>query len=322
MFLLFTHQKDYYTVDLVKQSLEQKGFECIRLNTDEFPTKIELTNGFGLNSPDTIYIGNQKIHANEVEGVWLRKFFSPRVDPAIDNQYREGCFNESLEMLKGFFYTLNQVTWIDPLVNVYYASNKMVQLQVAEQQGLLIPKTLVTNHKADLEQFYHANNRNIIVKMQTALSTSMQGGGMFLHTSKVSDEDIREADLVSLCPLMFQELVEKDYELRIIYIDGTFYTGKIDTSESKSGKVDCRLAAPEEANWQEYSLPENVCEAIDRYMKAMGLIFGAIDMIKTSDNKYIFLEVNPTGEWGMLQRDLGYPIAETIAASLINRIKK
>ena len=35
-----------------------------------------------------------------------------------------------------------------------------------------------------------------------------------------------------------------------------------------------------------------------------------------------FLEVNPQGEWGMLQRDLGLPIGEAIAIKLVNRITK
>jgi glutathione synthase/RimK-type ligase-like ATP-grasp enzyme len=322
MFLLFTHAKDYYTIDLVKSHLEKKGHEGIRLNTDDFPTEIKLTKSFGILKKDAIYYQDRVIKADEVEGVCLRKFFSPKVDPGIDKLYKEGCFHESLEVLKGFFYTLNHVTWIDPFANVYYASNKSVQLQQAKLSGLKIPKTIITNQKGDLETFYHANNGNIVVKMQTTLSTSMEGGGMFLYTSLVSPEDIEEAGLVSLCPLMFQELIAKECELRIIYIDGIFFTGMIDTSQNLQAKTDCRLIAPEDAHWQEYHLPTEICNLLTRYMKAMGLFFGAIDMIKTPDNKYIFLEVNPTGEWGMLERDLGFPIAETIATILIKKIKK
>ena len=34
-------------------------------------------------------------------------------------------------------------------------------------------------------------------------------------------------------------------------------------------------------------------------MKSLRLNFGAIDLIK-QDNKYFFIEINPTGEWGWL----------------------
>jgi glutathione synthase/RimK-type ligase-like ATP-grasp enzyme len=48
-------------------------------------------------------------------------------------------------------------------------------------------------------------------------------------------------------------------------------------------------------------------------MQALGLSFGAVDFIRTPEGEHVFLEVNPSGEWGMLQRDLGLPIAEAIA---------
>jgi glutathione synthase/RimK-type ligase-like ATP-grasp enzyme len=52
-------------------------------------------------------------------------------------------------------------------------------------------------------------------------------------------------------------------------------------------------------------------------MAKLGLIFGAIDLIRTPAGEHVFLEVNPTGEWGMLERDLGYPISEAIADALL-----
>jgi glutathione synthase/RimK-type ligase-like ATP-grasp enzyme len=48
----------------------------------------------------------------------------------------------------------------------------------------------------------------------------------------------------------------------------------------------------------------------------LGLSFGAFDLIETPSGEYIFLEINPVGEWGMLERDLDYPIADTIAKLL------
>ena len=56
-------------------------------------------------------------------------------------------------------------------------------------------------------------------------------------------------------------------------------------------------------------------------MKCFGLSFGAVDMIRQPNGTYVFLEVNPSGEWGMLEKELGYPIAATIAKSLLNRIE-
>ena len=51
-------------------------------------------------------------------------------------------------------------------------------------------------------------------------------------------------------------------------------------------------------------------------MSDLGLVFGAVDLICTPAGEHVFLEVNPSGEWGMLERDLGLPISEAIAEAL------
>ncbi|MCZ3387408.1 MAG: hypothetical protein LH630_10710 [Actinomycetia bacterium] len=43
----------------------------------------------------------------------------------------------------------------------------------------------------------------------------------------------------------------------------------------------------------------------------MSLEFGAIDLALNGDG-YSFLEINPNGEWGWLQKTVGLPIAETL----------
>ena len=55
-------------------------------------------------------------------------------------------------------------------------------------------------------------------------------------------------------------------------------------------------------------------------MEHLQLSFGAIDLIVQPDGQYVFLEVNPVGEWGMLEKDLDLPISRAIARGLIQRI--
>ena len=53
-------------------------------------------------------------------------------------------------------------------------------------------------------------------------------------------------------------------------------------------------------------------------MRDLGLVFGAVDLICTPAGEHVFLEVNPGGEWGMLERDLGLPISEASASALLD----
>jgi len=40
-------------------------------------------------------------------------------------------------------------------------------------------------------------------------------------------------------------------------------------------------------------------------------------VIVTPEGEHVFLEVNPLGQWGMLERDLGLPISQAIAEALL-----
>ena len=53
-------------------------------------------------------------------------------------------------------------------------------------------------------------------------------------------------------------------------------------------------------------------------MEELGLRFGAVDLIRRPDGGHVFLEINPTGEWGMLEKDLGLPISEALAEELLD----
>jgi hypothetical protein len=118
--------------------------------------------------------------------------------------------------------------------------------------------------------------------------------------------------------MVFQELIPKARELRVAWVAGEAFAGALDASGTSRGQTDWRRAAPEECRWQRGELPAEVSNGLRLLMSELGLAFGAIDLICTPAGEHVFLEVNPAGEWGMLERDLGLPIAEAIAGTLLS----
>jgi glutathione synthase/RimK-type ligase-like ATP-grasp enzyme len=51
-------------------------------------------------------------------------------------------------------------------------------------------------------------------------------------------------------------------------------------------------------------------------MRSLRLTFGAIDLVQTPSGEYVFLEVNPSGQWLWLDDMLTLGISDTIAAWL------
>lgn len=319
MILFLTHSADFYVPELLAERFNQKGFECLRLNTDEFPSRYQLTYQKNSTLQTTLSINNKTICLDRVQGVILRKYWGPKINDGVSSEYRVACKNESQACLEGILNTLSQsVPFIDPLELIKNASNKITQLQTASNLGIDIPSTIVTNNPTDLYTFYHSHKGRIVTKMMTALSSSMTGSSFFVSTSKVLPEHLENASLLEYCPMIFQEEIEKSYELRVIYVGGKFYIGKIQANTPYA--TDSRLLHKEQFKWASYQLPRRIEEQLKSLMQHLNLQFGAIDIIKGVNERYLFLEVNPTGEWGMLERDLNLPISEAIANLMISKI--
>lgn len=326
MILCISHSNDEYTIDHVMAYFAQHHVKALRINTDQLLKDLSITKTLDVGGWDIAV--QSKAYAfsiSEVSGVWFRKIWQPEILNEMDEDYRSNVAAELNSTLLGLFQLLEKQV---PCINVLshgkkVEGNKFFQLCQAREVGMLTPDTLITSDFKKVGEFYKKHNQSIIAKLHNALSFSMDAGKRFFPTTVISDQNIGMLEeSIAYCPMIFQNKIPKAYELRIIYVDGQCFTGKIDASESLVGQDDWRYAQGDAVFWSSYELPTAEVEKIDQLMKRFSLVFGAIDMICQPNGDYVFLEVNPSGEWGMLQRDLGYPIAETIAKSLLKRIEK
>jgi len=318
MVLCVTHSADFYTIDIVQQHLQKRGFASFRFNTDEFAAKYRF--GFTLQEYELV-AGKLSIRASQVQAVWHRKLWDIQLPDALDPAYRNAVTREYLTGRDLFFQSLQHLPWMNDLPAAHAVNNnKLQQLKVASAVGLTVPRTLFTNDPAAAIAFFNDCNGDIVVKLHNALSRSMRGDTPFFPTTRLMAGDEQHFDQLVYCPMILQEYIHKQYEIRIVYADGVFFTGKISTAGTEP--ADWRTMNSASAAWQPYELPLYIQEKLDALMRHLNLQFGAIDMIRQRPGgDYVFLEVNPQGEWGMLQKELGYPIGETIAEKLISRIK-
>lgn len=320
-----THSADFYNIDIVRSEIRKHGYQSLRLNCDQFPFEIKLTHRLNrLIFDQQICIGNTTLSTEDIAAVWLRKNALPHIPLSSDNeqkfQYYNQCVQESDTAKNLILNSLETVPWIDPIYSIQKAENKGLQLQLALQAGLMIPDTLVTNSPEQVLDFYHAHNKNIVTKMLTPLSVSMGRPHNFVYTSRVQKKHLENLDGLQYSPMVFQNEVAKSFELRVAYVDGRCFTGKIDVTQCDvKTQVDWRQAQENDCQWQNFEIDNTISQSIDTLMRMLGLSFGAIDFIVTPDNEYYFLEVNPCGEWGMLQKYLDLPIGEHIARALIRK---
>ncbi|MDQ0593254.1 MvdC family ATP-grasp ribosomal peptide maturase [Chryseobacterium ginsenosidimutans] len=315
MILCITHSQDFYNIDIFFEYLKTKNIPYFRLNSDRLNhlQKISINEDF---FELTDEFGNT-VNSKEIKAVWHRKAWGITIPEELDEDYRRIFLKEYASLRYNLFTVLQDVPWINPLENENKIDgNKMFQLKIAQKNNLTIPKTIFSNDSDKITAFFHEScNGKMIAKLHGAISKSMSGEN-FLSTNIIDEDSLENISDIEYCPMIFQPYIDKEYELRIVYLDGEFFTGKINNSEN----VDWRVVQGDYF-WSEYNLPQNTKENLTSMMKEMGLYIGAIDMIKSKDGNYYFLEVNPQGEWGMLQKELNFPIAETIVDNLIKRMK-
>ena len=320
--LLITHSGDFFTIDRVTEALSKKGANPFRLDTDQFPLNVPLTIQF--DSSEGHYgleYQGQTIISEQVKAVWMRRIWEPKFDQDLDPQYRQACIQQSQVTLNGFWDSLAQAHWIDDLGRVKAAENKQKQLRVATEIGFTIPRTLITNKAEAARDFFQQVDGKMISKLLTGLSRTMEYTSFFMYTNTVSAEDLEDAESLRYCPMVFQEKIPKDKELRVIYVNGNVFVGALNAANYNDSTIDWRRPGVQVGAWEHHQLPEDLINKIKTLMGKFGLFYGAFDFILTPSGDYVFLEVNPGGEWGMIEKELDLPIADAIADALLKGVR-
>lgn len=287
MILCITHSRDFYNIDLFFEYLTSKNIPYFRLNSDKLnhAQKISISQ----NSFELIDEFGNTLKSEDVKSVWHRKSWRIETPEELDEEYKKIFIKEYSTLRYNLFTALEHLPWINPFeIENKIDGNKILQLKIAEKKGLIVPKTLFSNDAEAITTFFYTyGSGKMVAKLHGVISKSM-GGENLLSTQIIDEDSLENIADIQYCPMIFQPYIEKEYELRIIYLDGEFFTGKINNSENTDWRI-----AKGNYFWSEYDLPENIKSGLTGMMKEMGLYMGAIDMIRGKDGRYYFLEVNP-----------------------------
>lgn len=318
--LLLTHTRDHYTIDRVAEEVAARGVEPVRVDVDTYPATVGLD---AFIDPDgvrpALTLGDRIIEPEAVVGVWRRKLWPAPPPEGMDPQMAAACAREAISArdlwLAGF--EARGVPMINDPSGEYAAENKGRQLAAARACGLAVPPTLVTNRPAAARAFWRRHGGDVVAKMLTPYSMSMNADTPFVYTNRITEADLDGLDGLRVSPMVFQRCVPKAHELRIIVVGDRAFAGRIDAADSARGATDWRRAAVGEVQWKPAALDLDLARRVCAVVRRLGLVYGAADVIVTPDGAPVFLEVNPAGEWGMIEHRLGAPIAAALADALV-----
>jgi hypothetical protein len=225
--------------------------------------------------------------------------------------------NELEHFVEALFDAFKDKIWfpVSEMVNV----NKPKISAAAHRAGLLSPRSRVINNKTGLLEFKEECPHGCITKSICRISYYTFGKYTYSTYATSVDDDVLAMLPERFFPALFQEKVVADYEVRVFYLDGEFFaTAAISTDKDRL--VDIKQSFYKESlKWATYQLPKDIEAQLDKFMRWIGLVTGSIDLIKTVDGQYYFLEVNPVGQYSAPSWQGGYQIERRIAEWLIQK---
>ncbi|MEW6604051.1 MAG: hypothetical protein AB1351_05100 [Thermoproteota archaeon] len=243
--------------------------------------------------PFDVNVANPKTNRNPIHGY-------------IENQWH--VFLEGLE-------AISDALWINNPHANRRAENKINQLKTASSLGFTIPNTCITSSKAKAIEFFSECKNGIVAKALDTPLIEYPDRDYFIFTNEINSLDETNDEEFRVAPTIFQERIIPKIDYRVTVIGNECFTVRAVAPEGKNIQIDWR-ASKDEINFVRCDLPKDIVELCIEIVNKFGLVFGAIDLVE-SEGKFYFLEINPNGEWGWLQKKLQIPIAKTISDYLI-----
>jgi ATP-GRASP peptide maturase of grasp-with-spasm system len=330
MILLLSRRLGEASTDAVIDWLEQLGSSYFRLNVEdvEYPSAFELD----LDGPGTLRLfddatGTQRVlHFDQVNVVWYRRwsYFSryceKHVDHVFDEPHRQyqlaDYFRGELEAVgHAIFAKLAHAHWLSDWHSARI--DKFRQLEEAARVGLDVPATAIASTRRGLADFLAAHPQSITKAMGPAgYNTAVGDTTLAAYTSELTDELV-QASPERFFPSLVQESVDKRYELRCFVLDGDVYSMAIFSQGDAQTSVDFRRYNETRPNRNiPYKLPDEVETRLLALFDRLGLVTGSADIIRARDGRYVFLEVNPVGQFGMVSIPCNYQLEKKVAAYL------
>jgi MvdD pre-ATP grasp domain len=320
MILIITEAVDPHA-DQVAQKLFERGADFVRVNPAQFPTltSVSLSYGAAGQFQGTLRVGNQTVDLHLLDAVWCRRL--PRCVPhetVTDEASRVYLEEECSLYLQDVWNLLTCLCVPASPPVIQRAALKASQLKLAGALGFELPPTLFTNNPDEFLQFYRQYNGHIVSKAAGKSFFRSLGETFGRYTQVVSKRDVGYARAVRFCPMIFQAYVPKLVELRITVVGESVFAAEIHSQVSNHTRDDWRHYDWSQTPYFQHALPSALEQRCVQLVQQLGLCYGAIDMVLTPDRRYVFLEINPGGQYFWIERATGLPISDAICDLLLS----
>jgi glutathione synthase/RimK-type ligase-like ATP-grasp enzyme len=183
---------------------------------------------------------------------------------------------------------------------------KAYQIRLAYECGFRVPDTCITSDPQVAKHFISTYPQSIY--------KSFWGNEEFWQPTRlVMPSVVNALDALQLSPVIFQEYIEGNRDIRVTVIDSCVTAVGFDISKSRY-KWDVRIDT--KIPCSQITLPLYLIDKILEFCRRSSLRYAAIDLREMPSGEYCFFEVNPAGQFLYLDLLSGTQLSKTMAEAL------
>jgi hypothetical protein len=292
--LIFSHVGDVHS-SAVTAVLRSHGVRCETFRFDEFPIASTIT--YDLSDGGPLLEGpSAGARLGEFRVVWNRRGWSPRMPAELHEEDRRlaapicerYCDEMRLSPPPG------QI-WVNGRAAQLAMRSKAAQLELARRVGFDVPETIVTNDPAAARAFVSRPGR-YVVKGLSPMHWDEPDRVISLPTSEVTASDLDDDLSVRACPMVYQRLVDKAWEYRVVVFGTRTLWVKLHSQAEGRYKTDWRHGMATELRIEAVPPPPAMEARILAFCRHADLLHASFDLAVTDSGEIVFFEVNEQGQ--------------------------
>jgi ATP-GRASP peptide maturase of grasp-with-spasm system len=334
MICIFSRIRDLTTTEVMRWLFHFGVTDVLRVNCDDDAACDPIVE-FGIDQ-DTLWFRHdgRLIRLSEIEAVWYRKGRNwlcnqfPEINdfsghPRLAANLRKRLADEQLRLSEYLHFMIENA--VPTLGSPSRCNlNKLLVSHAAREVGLLTPAFHISNCKASLRAAV-AGKPSITKPITDGLylfDHEQTNTGYFSYTEAIAASELDQLP-DRLSPSLVQEEIVKRLEVRVFFLEGRCYAMAIFSQRDQQTRVDFRRYNFLKPNRTvPYKLRPDLEAKIVRLFAILKLNTGSVDFIIDQQGRFIFLEVNPVGQFSMVSVACNYYLERQVAITLMNYARR
>jgi ATP-GRASP peptide maturase of grasp-with-spasm system len=243
-------------------------------------------------------------------------FYLPPVDFMQNNELKKQIIRHLIAENKILETYLEFLLKKIPHIGTYEMRgvNKLRVLYEAVELGLEVPDTQIVGEKIQIDHV----GKMITKCISETFTPTTEKGRFVTYTEALNYKHLKK----TFFPSLFQSLIEKEADIRIFFLRNRFYSMAIQSQDHPQTKIDFRKYLAQNSNRHlTFKIPLDIQQKLIKLMNKIELETASIDMVFTKDGRFVFLEANPIGQFGMTSKPCNYFLEREVALALIQLSK-